>query len=104
MQWWMRPGPNRACAIANPSPSPPRRFVAGTRTPSKVISACPSRSWNPNTVVDRCTRTPGMSMGTSTIDCCRCFGASGSVLPITMMISARGSMPWVDHHLRPSTT
>ena len=32
--WWMRPGPSRACAIAKPSPSPPSRFAAGTRTSS----------------------------------------------------------------------
>jgi hypothetical protein len=32
MQWWMRPGPSRAWAIANPPPSSPIRFVAGTRT------------------------------------------------------------------------
>ena len=31
MQWWMRPGPRRAWAIAKPSPSPAMRFVAGTR-------------------------------------------------------------------------
>ncbi len=29
MQWWIRPGPRRACAIAKPSPSPPIRFAAG---------------------------------------------------------------------------
>ena len=29
MQWWMRPGPSRACAIANPPPSSPSRFAAG---------------------------------------------------------------------------
>ena len=32
MQWWMRPGPNRAWAIANPMPSSASRFDAGTRT------------------------------------------------------------------------
>src|SRR5690348_6774062 len=41
MQWWMRPGPSRACAIANPVPSPEIRFSRGTRTLSKTTSACP---------------------------------------------------------------
>ena len=44
MQWWIRPGPSRAWAIMNPSPSPAIRFVAGTRTSSKVISVWPSWS------------------------------------------------------------
>jgi hypothetical protein len=34
MQWWMRPGPSRACDSAKPSPSPPSRLSAGTRTSS----------------------------------------------------------------------
>ena len=29
MQWWMRPGPRRACAIAKPPPSSPSRFDDG---------------------------------------------------------------------------
>ena len=43
MQWCTRPGPSRACAIANPLPSVPTRFVAGTRTPenSKNFTAAP---------------------------------------------------------------
>ncbi len=32
MQWWMRPGPRRAWAIAKPSPSPAMRLLTGTRT------------------------------------------------------------------------
>ncbi len=44
MQWWMRPGPRRAWAIMNPSPSPATRLVAGTRTSSKSTSAWPSWS------------------------------------------------------------
>lgn len=39
MQWWMRPGPSRAWAMAKPPPSSPTRFVAGTRTLSKTTSA-----------------------------------------------------------------
>jgi hypothetical protein len=32
MQWWMRPGPSRPCAISKPRPSPSSMFDAGTRT------------------------------------------------------------------------
>src|SRR3712207_4133823 len=38
------------------------------------------------------------------MDCCSWRGASGSVFPITMAISQRGSPAPVDHHLRPFTT
>lgn len=41
MQWWIRPGPRRPCAISKPRPSPRRIFVIGTRTLVKVTSACP---------------------------------------------------------------
>ena len=41
MQWWMRPGPSRPCAISKPLPSPRIRFAAGTRTLSNVTSAWP---------------------------------------------------------------
>ena len=36
---WIRPGPRRACAIANPAPSVPSRFSRGTRQSSKTSSA-----------------------------------------------------------------
>ena len=32
MQWWMRPGPSRSCAMRKPSPGSPSTFVTGTRT------------------------------------------------------------------------
>ena len=51
MQWWIRPGPSRACAMAKPSPSSPIRFAAGTRTLAKMTSAWPP--WS-----RRCSRTP----------------------------------------------
>ncbi|MFM8712627.1 MAG: GTPase RsgA, partial [Actinomycetota bacterium] len=35
MQWWIRPGPRRACEIMKPSPSPASRLLTGTRTFSK---------------------------------------------------------------------
>ena len=41
MQWWMRPGPSRAWAMAKPPPSSPIRLSTGTRTSSKTISAWP---------------------------------------------------------------
>ena len=34
MQWWMRPGPRRAWAMAKPPPSSPRMLSTGTRTSS----------------------------------------------------------------------
>jgi hypothetical protein len=34
MQWWMRPGPRRSWAIANPPPWGPSRLSFGTRTSS----------------------------------------------------------------------
>ncbi len=52
----------------------------------------------------RSTLTPGVSRGTRIIDCWRCRSASGSVLPITMKISAAGLIAPVIHHLRPLTT
>ena len=42
MQWWMRPGPSRACAIAKPMPSPAMRLEAGTRTSAKFTTPWPS--------------------------------------------------------------
>ena len=33
MQWWMRPGPSRSCAIRKPAPSAPSRLERGTRQP-----------------------------------------------------------------------
>ena len=36
MQWWMRPGPRRPCAISKPRPSPSRMVETGTRTSSSV--------------------------------------------------------------------
>ncbi len=106
MQWWIRPGPSRACAIAKPSPSSATRCDAGTRTESKTISACPPwlASVNPKTFRPRTTFTPGVSRGTRIIDCWRCRGADGSVLPITMKIRQFGFIAPEDHHLRPLTT
>ena len=50
------------------------------------------------------TVTPGVSIGTRTIDCCWCFAAAGSVLPMKIAILQRGSMAPEVHHLRPLMT
>ena len=41
IQWWIRPGPRRPCAISKPLPSPSSRFSAGTRTSLMLISMWP---------------------------------------------------------------
>lgn len=107
MQWWMRPGPSRAWAMAKPVPSSPIRFAAGTRAPSKTTSAWPPWSWSsyPYTVMARRTSTPGVSRGTRIIDCWRRGSEpSGSDLPITMKILQSGFMAPEMNHLRPVTT
>src|SRR6266446_597823 len=43
-------------------------------------------------------------MGTSSIDCCLCGAAEGSVFPMKMAILERGSPAPDDHHLRPLIT
>ena len=48
--------------------------------------------------------TPGVSSGTSTIDCWRCVAAVGSVLPMTTSSRQRGSAAPEVHHLRPLMT
>ena len=55
--------------------------------------------------MSRTIRMPGVSFGTSTIDCCRCLlGLSGSVLPITIR-SLQSSLIAPDvNHLRPLMT
>lgn len=58
----------------------------------------------PNTFMGRTIVTPGVSIGTRIIDCCRCVGAVGSVLPIKMEILQRGSIAPEIHHLRPLIT
>jgi hypothetical protein len=41
MQWWIRPGPRRPCAISNPRPSPRIMLDTDTRTSSNSTSPCP---------------------------------------------------------------
>src|SRR5215212_1831835 len=45
--------------------------------------------------------TPGVSIGTRIIDCCLCFSAFGSDLPMKIAILQRGSPAPEVHHLRP---
>ena len=49
-------------------------------------------------------RDPGVSIGTRIIDCCLCFAASGSVLPMKIAMRQRGSPAPEIHHLRPLRT
>ena len=105
MQWWMRPGPSLPCAISKPQPSPFSTLSTGTRTFARSISMCPcGASSTLSTESARRTLIPGASAGTSSIDCWRCFGAPGSVLPMTMYSLQRGSPAPDDHHLRPLIT
>ena len=48
--------------------------------------------------------TPGVSSGTSTIDCWRWVGAFGSVLPMRMATLQRSLAAPEIHHLRPLIT
>ena len=52
----------------------------------------------------RTTLTPGVSIGTSTIDCCLWGAADGSVLPITIRIRQWGCIAPEMNHLRPLIT
>ena len=53
----------------------------------------------------RTTVTPGVSMGTRTIDCCLCGdGWEAFVLPMTMSILHLGCRAFVVHHLTPFST
>src|SRR5688572_32614363 len=52
----------------------------------------------------RSMRTPAVSIGTRTIDCCSCLGASGFVLPRTIATLQRGWAALVHHHLLPLMT
>ena len=87
-----RAGPGR---WRSRSPSPPIRFAAGTRTSVEGDLGVPAvrrRRRSRRRVMPRRTSTPGVSRGTRIMLCWRCRSASGSVLPITMKISQRGSI------------
>jgi hypothetical protein len=104
MQWWIRPGPSRACAIANPPPSSPRRFDAGRRTSSYNVSQWPPPASCPNTGNVRTTRTPGASIGTRIIDW-RWYGsASGFDTPRRIATLQRSDAAPLVHHLCALTT
>ncbi len=98
MQWWMRPGPRRACASAKPPPRGPSSAPAGTSTPSKRISECEIQPApvSPITGSRRTCSTPGASVGTSSIEARSCGFPSGSVTAITM-VQADPSKPVVNH-------
>mmetsp|Transcript_11067 Transcript_11067/g.35073 ORF Transcript_11067/g.35073 Transcript_11067/m.35073 type:complete len:277 (-) Transcript_11067:199-1029(-) len=102
MQWWMRPGPRRPCAISKPRPSPRTMLPLGTRTLSKTISAWSCSS--PKTASGRKIFTPGASRGTRIMDCCSCNGPVKLVLPSSTKILHSGRMAPEIHHLCPLTT
>lgn len=80
--------------LCSPTLSSPLLFP--TTPPAVSPSPQPSKPHPPSYLM---TRTPGASMGTSTIDCCRWVGAEGSVLPMKMAMLQRGSHAPEVHHL-----
>mmetsp|Transcript_38917 Transcript_38917/g.121574 ORF Transcript_38917/g.121574 Transcript_38917/m.121574 type:complete len:307 (+) Transcript_38917:196-1116(+) len=108
MQWWILPGPSRACAISKPRPSPARMLAKGTRTSSKSISKCPlGASSSPNTCIGRTRVMPGVSIGTRTMEAVPWRPASApaaAVLPMKMQILQCRLPAPVIHHLRPLMT
>ncbi len=105
MQWCTRPGPSRPWAIANASPGPLMTLPAGTRTSANDTSPWPSgSSYIPIVLSIRSTLTPGVSIGTRTIECRWCRSASGSLSPMNTRILQSGWPTPVDHHLRPLMT
>ena len=104
MQWWMRPGPRRAWAIAKPPPSSPSRFVAGHADVGEADLAVAVLV----VVAEDGQAADDLDAGGvqrhQDHRCCRCGGARGSVLPITITILQRGSPAPVIHHLRPLMT
>ena len=106
MQWWMRPGPRRPWAISKPRPGPEMKLPMGTRTLWKCTSPWPwGSSYSPNTGSMRWISTPGVSMGTSTMECWwwRSLLSSG-VRAMKMPILQRGSPTPDDHHFLPFRT
>mmetsp|Transcript_24364 Transcript_24364/g.58358 ORF Transcript_24364/g.58358 Transcript_24364/m.58358 type:complete len:404 (+) Transcript_24364:413-1624(+) len=105
MQWWMRPGPSRPCEISKPRPSPSSTFSSGTRTFSKRISMWPlGASSSPRASIGRSRVMPGVSIGTSSCDCCLWIGPSVLVLPMRIMILQCSEPAPVHHHLEPLIT
>mmetsp|Transcript_76938 Transcript_76938/g.212617 ORF Transcript_76938/g.212617 Transcript_76938/m.212617 type:complete len:291 (+) Transcript_76938:512-1384(+) len=102
MQWWMRPGPRRPCAISKPRPSPRIMLPLGTRTLSKMISAWSCSS--PKTASGRSIFTPGASRGTRIMDCCWWIGPVKLVLPRSTKTLHSGRIAPEIHHLWPLTT
>mmetsp|Transcript_63707 Transcript_63707/g.180946 ORF Transcript_63707/g.180946 Transcript_63707/m.180946 type:complete len:247 (-) Transcript_63707:276-1016(-) len=102
MQWWIRPGPSRPCAISKPRPSPRMTLALGTRTLSKTISAWSCSS--PKTARGRRILTPSASRGTSIMVCCSCRGPVKLVLPRRTKTLHSGLMAPEIHHLWPLTT
>ncbi len=77
MQWWMRPGPSRAWAMANPPPSSPSRLrhrhTDVLEEQLAVALAVLVAEHRQGAHVGQ----PGVSIGTRIIDCCRCGARVG---------------------------
>jgi hypothetical protein len=105
MQWWMRPGPRRPCAISKPRPSPSSMLVAGHADVLQLDFHVAVR----RIVIAEHRQHGGQSSrparpaarGSATAAVLLCVG---SVLPITIAILQRGSPAPDDHHLVPLMT
>jgi len=92
--------------MAKPPPNSPSKLSTGTCTSSYMTSGWPPRSSYPKTCGLLPMETPGVLLGTMTIDCWRCVEAFRSVLPNTTStwhrsLSAPGAEPFraVEHEL-----
>jgi hypothetical protein len=100
MQWKIRPGPRRSCAMAKPAPRLPTRCEAGTRTPSYDTSAWSHAMPLPSTSVDRTMLYPGASVGTSRIENEPCRSPPWPSRTMTLVQAAVEAA--LVHHFRPS--
>ena len=106
MQWWMRPGPRRPCAISNPRPSPSSRLVGGhahvleldlhVAVRRVVIAVDGQRALDRDAGRVHRHQDHRLLAGACAL--------SVSVLPIRMATLQRGSPAPDDHHLRPLMT
>src|ERR1700722_19553760 len=69
-----------------------------------MTSGWPPRAAYPNTCGSSPSSMPGVSLGTTTIDCCKWRDALGLVLPMTMKTLQRSARAPELNHLRPLST
>ncbi len=109
MQWWIRPGYSRCCAIRKPAPCAPSSapagnpdvLVAGSRRGCRTGRTSRPTGAPSSRRRGRCC-TPGVSASTTNIDARWCGRASGSVTAITIRKSA--IEPFEENHLWPLIT